>query len=78
VKRACLVILSGVLTAAFRFLATRGFNNKHVLHLSAAEQMLFGDWPTPDFIDIGRPLTNVTSAVDHPHPVIRLLERVRR
>jgi hypothetical protein len=51
-----------VLTAAFRFLATRGFNNDHFVHLSAAQQMLFGDWPTRDFIDIGRPLTIATSA----------------
>lgn len=62
-KRGCLVILSGLLTAAFRFLATRGFNNDHFVHLSAAQQMLFGDWPTRDFIDVGRPLTIVTSAI---------------
>jgi hypothetical protein len=59
---ALLVVLSAGLTAAFRFLATRGFNNDHFVHLSAAQQMLFGDWPTRDFIDIGRPLTIATSA----------------
>jgi hypothetical protein len=59
---ALVVILSGVLTASFRFLATVGFNNDHFVHLSAAQQILFGDWPTRDFIDIGRPLTIVTSA----------------
>jgi hypothetical protein len=62
VSMAGLVILSGVLTASFRFLATVGFNNDHFVHLSAAQQMLFGDWPSRDFIDIGRPLTIVASA----------------
>ena len=57
-----LVGVSGVVTAVLRFLATRGFNNDHFVHLSAAQQMLFGDWPTRDFIDIGRPLTIATSA----------------
>jgi hypothetical protein len=57
-----LVVASGVLTASFRFLATRGFNNDHFVHLSGAQQMLFGDWPTRDFIDIGRPLTMAMSA----------------
>jgi hypothetical protein len=60
---AVVVILTGALTAAFRFLATEGFNNDHFVHLSAARQMLLGDWPTRDFIDIGRPLTIVASAV---------------
>jgi hypothetical protein len=59
---ALLVVASGVLTASFRFLATRGFNNDHFVHLSGAQQMLFGDWPTRDFIDIGRPLTIAASA----------------
>lgn len=53
----------GLVTAAFRFLATTGFNNDHFVHLSAAQQLLFGDWPTRDFIDVGRPLTIVASAV---------------
>jgi hypothetical protein len=34
---ALLVVLSAGLTAAFRFLATRGFNNDHFVHLSAAQ-----------------------------------------
>jgi hypothetical protein len=62
VAAARLVILSGVVTASFRFLATVGFNNDHFVHLSAAQQMLFGDWPNRDFIDIGRPLTIAASA----------------
>ena len=48
--------------ASLRFLVTVGFNNDHFVHLVAAQQMLFGDWPTRDFIDIGRPLTILASA----------------
>jgi len=62
VSVASLVILCGALTASFRFLAD-GFNDDHFVHLTAAQQMLFGDWPTRDFIDIGRPLQIVASAV---------------
>jgi len=51
-----------VVTALFRFL-TSSFNNDHFVHLTAAQQILFGDWPTRDFIDIGRPLQIVASAV---------------
>ena len=57
-----LVVFSGALTASFRFLAG-SFNNDHFVHLAAAQQMFFGDWPTRDFIDIGRPLQIVASAV---------------
>jgi hypothetical protein len=58
-----LATTAGALTTAFRFLATDGFNNDHFVHLSAAQQMLFGDWPSRDFIDIGRPLTIASSAL---------------
>lgn len=61
VSVALLVILSGALTASFRFLVD-GFGNDHFVHLTAAQQMLFGDWPTRDFIDVGRPLQIVASA----------------
>ena len=60
---ALLIVLSAVLTGSFRFLATAEFNNDHFVHLAAAQQVLFGDWPTRDFIDIGRPLQIVASAV---------------
>lgn len=59
---ALLVVGAGVLTAAFRFLGTPEFNNDHFVHLTAAQQMLFGEWPTRDFIDIGRPLQIAASA----------------
>ena len=63
VSAGLLVMLVGALTAVVRFLAIHGFNNDHFVHLTAAQQMLFGDWPTRDFIDIGRPLQIVMSAV---------------
>ena len=63
VSAGLLVMLGGALTAVVRFLAIGGFNNDHFVHFTAAQQMLFGDWPTRDFIDIGRPLQIVMSAV---------------
>lgn len=58
-----LVVLSALLTAAFRFLALT-FGNDHFTHLISAQQMLMaGEWPTRDFIDLGRPLQIVASAV---------------
>ena len=63
-RRALSVAMLGALTAfvaALRFLAST-FNNDHFVHLTAAQQVRFGDWPTRDFIDIGRPLTILTSA----------------
>ena len=62
VQMALLVILSAALTASFRFLGTPEFNNDHFVHLAAAQQVLYGEWPTRDFIDIGRPLQIVASA----------------
>jgi hypothetical protein len=57
------IAVVGLVTTGLRFLATTGFNNDHFVHLSAAQQMLYGDWPTKDFIDIGRPLTILVSAL---------------
>jgi hypothetical protein len=62
VRLLLLVLVSAILTAAFRFLGI-SFNNDHFVHLTAAQQMLFGEWPTRDFIDIGRPLQIVASAL---------------
>jgi hypothetical protein len=50
-----MVLAFGVATS-FRFLALNGFSNDHFLHLAAAQQMLFGEWPTRDFADPGMPL----------------------
>lgn len=51
-------------TAAFRFMTlTTGFTNDHFLHLASAQQMLFGEWPTKDFLDPGLPLMYAASAL---------------
>lgn len=47
----------------FRFLHLKdGFPNDHFLYLAGAQQVLFGEWPTRDFVDPGQPLMYVTSA----------------
>ncbi|MEQ1896650.1 MAG: hypothetical protein ABL971_04585 [Vicinamibacterales bacterium] len=51
-----------VATALFRFLALRGFPNDQYEHLAGAQQMLFGEWPTRDFLDPGMPLMYAVSA----------------
>jgi len=57
-----LIVLSAALTAAFRFLALT-FANDHFTHLISAQQMLMaGEWPTRDFLDLGRPLQILVSA----------------
>jgi hypothetical protein len=51
------------LTAAFRFLALKsGFVNDHFVYISGGRQMLFGEWPTRDWIDPGLPLMFAASA----------------
>lgn len=51
-------------TALFRFQALGGgFPNDHFLYLANAQQMLFGEWPTRDFLDPGLPLMYVASAL---------------
>ncbi len=57
-----LVVLSAALTAGFRFLALT-FGNDHFTHLISAQQLLMaGEWPTADYIDLGRPLQILASA----------------
>lgn len=51
-----------VATALFRYLALAGFPNDQFEHLAGAQQMLFGEWPTKDFVDPGMPLTYAASA----------------
>src|SRR5882672_10680806 len=60
---AVVMLLFGV-TAAFRFLALKnGFANDHFIYISAGRQMLFGEWPTRDFVDPGQPLMFAASAL---------------
>ncbi len=52
------------LAAAFRFLALKnGFVNDHFVYISGGRQMLFGEWPTRDWIDPGLPLMFGASAL---------------
>src|SRR4029453_2046810 len=52
----------GLATAVVRYLGVNGFSNDHYLYLAGAQQVLFGEWPTRDFVDIGAPLMSVMSA----------------
>lgn len=51
-----------VLVAALRFLSLTGFPDDHYVHLAGAQQMLRGEWPSRDFVDLGAPLTYAISA----------------
>jgi len=52
------------LAAAFRFLALKnGFVNDHFVYISGGRQILFGEWPTRDWIDPGLPLMFGASAL---------------
>lgn len=50
------------LVASLRFLALTGFPDDHYVHLAGAQQMLNGEWPSRDFVDLGAPLTYTISA----------------
>jgi hypothetical protein len=66
VKRWPLIVyaLLFAVTAAFRFLALKGgFVNDHYVYISGGRQMLFGEWPTRDWIDPGLPLMFAASAL---------------
>ena len=56
---------SGVMfamTMALRFLGLVRFTNDEYVQLAGAQQMLFGEWPTRDFLDPGLPLSYAASA----------------
>ena len=64
-RRAGLAVLMALVFAAvtaLRFLATTGFADDHYVHLSGAQQMQFGEWPSHDFVDLGMPLMLAVSA----------------
>ena len=49
--------------AIFRFLALKnGFVNDHFVYITGGRQILFGEWPTRDWIDPGLPLMFAASA----------------
>jgi len=47
---------------ALRFLATTSLSNDEYVSLAGAQQMLFGEWPTRDFLDTGAPFMYAASA----------------
>jgi hypothetical protein len=47
---------------ALRFLSTTSFSNDEYVSLAGAQQILFGEWPTRDFLDTGAPLMYTASA----------------
>ena len=47
----------------WQFLTYNGFPNDHYFHVARARQMLLGDWPIRDFVDVGAPLMYVPSAL---------------
>jgi hypothetical protein len=66
VKRWPLVVYAVLFAAAagFRFLALKsGFVNDHFVYITGGRQMLFGEWPTRDWIDPGLPLMFGASAL---------------
>jgi hypothetical protein len=62
VREASAALILFVLVASLRFLSLTGFPDDHYVHLAGAQQMLHGEWPSRDFVDLGAPLTYVISA----------------
>jgi hypothetical protein len=63
VREASAALIFFVLVASLRFLSLTGFPDDHYVHLAGAQQMLHGEWPSRDFVDLGAPLTYAISAV---------------
>ena len=61
--RAALYLAVFVVTVAFRYmLLGDGFPNDHYVYITGGWQMLFGEWPTRDWVDPGLPLMFLASA----------------
>ena len=61
--RAALYLAVFVATVAFRYmLLGDGFPNDHYVYITGGWQMLFGEWPTRDWVDPGLPLMFLASA----------------
>lgn len=61
-REASAALILFVLVASLRFLSLTGFADDHYVHLAGAQQMLHGEWPSRDFVDLGAPLTYAISA----------------
>jgi len=58
------MIAAFVITTGFRYLTLAdGFPNDHFVYITAGWQMLFGEWPTRDWVDPGLPLMFALSAL---------------
>ena len=51
-----------LVAVCWQFITYNGFPNDHYFHVARARQMLLGDWPVRDFVDVGAPLMYVISA----------------
>ena len=54
-REASAALILFVLVASLRFLSLTGFPDDHYVHLAGAQQMLHGEWPSRDFVDLGAP-----------------------
>lgn len=61
-REAAIALVLVVFVASFRFLSLTGLSDDHYVHLSGAQQILRGEWPSRDFVDLGAPLTYGISA----------------
>ena len=52
-----------VVSFLFRFMAQPNLTNDFFVHVAGGRQMLLGEWPVRDFVDLGLPLMFATSAV---------------
>lgn len=63
----CIALALVALTIAYRFLTMGGplggFENDQFVTLSQAQQLVMGEWPVRDFIELGMPLTVLVSAI---------------
>ena len=62
VARGLLYLSVAGIVASLRFLGLVGFSNDQYVSLTGAQQILFGDLPTRDFLDPGLALMYVASA----------------
>ena len=62
IATAAVSVVIFAMTMALRFLSSVRFTNDEYIQLAGAQQMLFGEWPTRDFLDPGLPLSYAASA----------------
>ncbi len=55
-------LAAGVITVLWRFQTFSGFSNDDYVHMAGAQQLLLGEWPVRDFVDVATPLMYVVHA----------------